>query len=45
MSNNPAASAPSDRLAQIKAHIARDKPTMAGKVCIITGASSLYGIG
>ncbi|KAG2185302.1 hypothetical protein INT44_002092 [Umbelopsis vinacea] len=45
MSNQSTASAPSDRLAQIKGHIALDKPTMAGKVCIITGASSLYGIG
>jgi len=45
MSNKPAASTPSDRLSLIRAHIALDKPSMAGKVCIITGASSLYGIG
>lgn len=45
MSNKSSASTPSDRLGQIRAHIALDKPSMAGKVCIITGASSLYGIG
>lgn len=45
MSNKSNTSPASDRLAQIKAHIAQDKSSMAGKVCIITGTSSLFGIG
>ncbi|KAI9007523.1 hypothetical protein CLU79DRAFT_778354 [Phycomyces nitens] len=34
-----------DRLAQVTAHLAHVTPSMADKVCIITGAGSIYGIG
>ncbi|KAL0087224.1 hypothetical protein J3Q64DRAFT_1735950 [Phycomyces blakesleeanus] len=34
-----------DRLAQVTAHLAHVTPSMTNKVCIITGAGSIYGIG
>ncbi|ORX58993.1 NAD(P)-binding protein [Hesseltinella vesiculosa] len=37
--------APTDRVAQLAAHLAAVGPSMKDKVCIITGADSLLGIG
>lgn len=39
------ASAANDRAQQIFGHLASVTPSLQGKVCIVTGAGSLYGIG
>ncbi|KAI9472350.1 MAG: hypothetical protein EXX96DRAFT_352997 [Benjaminiella poitrasii] len=39
------ASAAADRVAQIVQHLGNVTPSLEGKVCIVTGAGSLYGIG
>lgn len=39
------ANAATDRVAQIFGHLANVTPSLKDKVCIVTGAGSLYGIG
>ena len=41
MSQNTA----NDRVAQITAHLAAVGPSLKDKVCIVTGAGSIFGIG
>lgn len=39
------ASTAADRATQIFGHLANVTPSLKDKVCIVTGAGSLYGIG